>query len=68
MLDFYNTIEATSPLDQFIIRDFLSINAPVFANLHIAITNMSVYLTIATFIVLTITLVSNNYNKIIPNG
>lgn len=67
MIKFNHIHEIASPLDQFIIRDLISINAPLFANLYLAITNIGLYLAIATFIVLMSTLLANNYNNIIAN-
>ena len=58
----------TSPLDQFEIRDFLSLDAPILGNLHISLTNLGLYLTIAAYIVLTLNLLSTNYNKVIANS
>ena len=57
-----------SPLDQFEIRDLFSLDAPIFANLHISITNISVYLTLASFTVYFLNLLARNYNKVIANS
>ena len=38
-----------SPLDQFEIRDLLSLNASILGNLNISLTNIGLYLTIGTF-------------------
>lgn len=57
----------TSPLDQFEIRNFLNLDAPILANLHVSLTNIGLYLTIAAFIVLTLNFLATNYNKIIAN-
>ena len=57
----------TSPLDQFEIRNLLSIDAPVLANLHISLTNIGLYLTIAASLVLSLNLLATNYNKVISN-
>ena len=52
-----------SPLDQFEVRNFLSLDAPILGNLHIAITNIAVYLLIAiTLIFLLNNSASNNSN------
>lgn len=67
MINLNHIHEIASPLDQFIIRDLISINAPLFANLYLAITNIGLYLGIATFIVLMSALLANNYNNIIAN-
>lgn len=56
-----------SPLDQFEIRDLLSLNAPILANLHFSITNLGLYLTIAALIILALNILAVNYNKIIAN-
>jgi F-type H+-transporting ATPase subunit a len=56
-----------SPLDQFEIRDFLSFNAPLLADIHLSFTNIGLYLTIATFSALALNFLATNYNKIIAN-
>lgn len=38
-----------SPLDQFEIRNLLSIDAPILANLNLSLTNIGLYLTITAF-------------------
>jgi F-type H+-transporting ATPase subunit a len=63
---FYTVI--SSPLDQFEIRDLLSLDAPVLANLHISLTNIGLYLTIAAFIVLSMSVLATNYNKVVSNN
>lgn len=57
----------SSPLDQFEIRDYISINAPVLANLHLSISNIGLYLTTGFFIALYLNILATNYNKIISN-
>jgi F-type H+-transporting ATPase subunit a len=52
-----------SPLDQFEIRDLLSLNAPILNNLHIGL-----YLTIATLLVLSLNVLAINFNKLISNN
>jgi len=66
----FNTtnLEILSPLTQFEIRDLLSIDTPILGNLHISLTNIGFYLTIAGFIILTLNLLSTNYNKLISNN
>ena len=56
-----------SPLDQFEIRNLLSLNAPLLANIHLSYTNIGFYLTIAAFVALTLNFLATNYNKIIAN-
>lgn len=60
--------EILSPLDQFEIRDLLSLDAPIFGNLHISITNIGLYLTIAGLFILVMNLLSTNYNKLVSNN
>ncbi len=60
--------EILSPLNQFEIRDLLSLDAPILGNLHISITNIGFYLTIGTFIILILNLLSTNYNKLVSNN
>lgn len=57
-----------SPLDQFIIRDLFSIKADILGNLQISLTNMGLYLIIATLIVFMYYLFANNYDLATPNG
>jgi hypothetical protein len=62
-----NTLEILSPLDQFEIREYLSLYAPILGNINISITNIGFYLTIGGFIILILTLINTNFNKIIVN-
>ena len=56
-----------SPLDQFDIRDLIMLDLPIFFNTHLSYTNISLYLSIATYIIMAILLLSNNLNKIVYN-
>jgi len=58
----------TSPLDQFEIRDLISLDLPILANLHISLTNIGLYLSIGTFLAIMLHLVGTNYNKLISNS
>jgi F-type H+-transporting ATPase subunit a len=60
--------EIHSPLDQFEIRNLISIDAPILANMNISITNIGLYLTIATTIIIVLNIISINYNKVISNS
>ena len=51
-------LEITSPLDQFEIRDLLSLDAPILANMHISLTNIGLYLTVGAFIALTLNILA----------
>ena len=69
-LSFNNNLyrEILSPLDQFEIRDLLSLDAPIFGNLHISITNIGFYLTIGGLFILIMNILSTNYNKLVSNN
>jgi F-type H+-transporting ATPase subunit a len=58
----------TSPLDQFEIRNLISLDAPILGNLHMSLTNIGLYLTIGAFLALSINILANNYNKIVSNN
>lgn len=58
----------TTPLDQFEIRDLISISAPMLGDMHVSLTNISFYLTVSFFILLNFNLISNNFNKLVPNS
>lgn len=60
--------ETTSPLDQFEIRNLLSLEAPVLGNMNISLTNIGLYLSISVFIILTTSILATNYNKVISNS
>lgn len=63
-----NSFVITSPIDQFEIRNFISLDAPLFGNLHLSLTNIGLYLTISAFLVLICNLLAQNYNKVISNN
>jgi F-type H+-transporting ATPase subunit a len=57
-----------SPLDQFQIRDLISLDAPLFGDIQISLTNIGLYLTIGAFSVLILNGLATNYNKVISNS
>jgi F-type H+-transporting ATPase subunit a len=57
-----------SPLDQFTIRDLLSIKVDLLGNIQISLTNIGLYLIITTSIILMLFLLATNYNIIVPNN
>lgn len=59
--------EISSPLDQFEIRNLLSLDAPILANLHISLTNIGLYLIIGAFLILSLNVLATNYNKVVSN-
>ena len=64
----FNHLFISSPLDQFEIRDLISLDAPILANIHFSLTNIGLYLCIATFITLTVNMFAVNYNKVVANN
>jgi len=63
-----NTYIIHSPLDQFEIRDLITLNAPLLGNLHLSLTNIGLYLIIASFIVFALTVIATNFNKVVSNN
>ncbi|AKQ53329.1 ATP synthase subunit 6 (mitochondrion) [Sclerotinia sclerotiorum 1980 UF-70] len=63
-----NYTQIPSPLDQFEIRNLLSLDAPILGNLHISLTNIGLYLTIGGLLILTLSVLTTNYNKIVSNN
>jgi F-type H+-transporting ATPase subunit a len=57
----------TSPLDQFEIRNLISLIAPILGDLQISLTNIGLYLTLSTIFILIISTLAINGNKIISN-
>lgn len=57
----------SSPLDQFEIKNLLSLDAPIIANMHLSITNIGLYLTVGTFLLLSLSVLATNYNKIVSD-
>lgn len=57
-----------SPLDQFEVRELLSLDASVLGNLHISLTNIGLYLCIGGSAVLSLSVLASNYDKLVSNG
>lgn len=58
----------TSPLDQFEVRDLLSLDAPLLGNLHLSLTNIGLYLVMGLFLVLSLNVLATNYNRVVSNN
>jgi hypothetical protein len=58
-------IETASPLDQFEIRDYIIIDAPLLGNAHLSLTNITLYLGIAFFIIIAFFAAINKLPKFI---
>lgn len=57
-----------SPLDQFEIRNLLSVEAPIMDNSSLSLTNIGLYLTIGGYLVFVLSVTSTNNNEIVSNG
>jgi len=57
-----------SPLDQFEVRDLISLNAPILGNLSLSLTNIGLYLTLGGYLVFTLSLFATNNEKIVSNS
>lgn len=64
---FFST-EIISPLDQFEIRNLVSLDAPMLGGLSLSLTNIGLYLTIGGYLVFMLGLLSTNNNKILSNS
>ena len=60
-------LHVISPLDQFEIRNLLSLDAPILGNLSLSLTNIGLYLTLGGYLVFILNLMSTNNNKIVSN-
>lgn len=61
-------LENYSPLDQFDVRDLLSLDAPLLGNTHFSITNIGLYLTIGATIAFLFKALATNYNRVVSNN
>ena len=61
-------LNITSPLDQFEVRNLLSLDAPILGNLSFSLTNIALYLTIGGYLVLILNLMATNNNKMVSNS
>lgn len=69
-VDMYKNLiiyNAKSPLDQFEIRNLISLDVPILGYLRIFVTNIAFYLIIATVIALAFNLLGTNKDKIVAN-
>lgn len=63
-----NKYDNFSPLDQFNIRNLLGIEGPLLGGINISITNIGLYMTLASLIVITMGLLTTNSGKLISNN
>jgi len=57
----------SSPLEQFEVVNFISISAPIFGYLNISLTNLGLYSIIVLFLILSLHILGNNENKLVPS-
>jgi F-type H+-transporting ATPase subunit a len=63
-----NNLFIFSPLNQFEVTNLIGVNAPILGNLHLNLTNLSLYSIFVLLTVLGLHIYANNENKIIPNN
>lgn len=64
-MNFFNSIN--SPLDQFEIRKYISLDAPILFNTSISLTNIGLYIIISGLIIITFHILTTNKDHIIRN-
>ena len=60
-------IGINSPLDQFTIRDFLTVLLALFGSIAISVSSIGVYLTISAYLGSISNLIATNYNRLVAN-
>jgi F-type H+-transporting ATPase subunit a len=63
-----NNLFIFSPLSQFEVTNLIGVSAPILGNLHLNLTNLSLYSIFVLLTILGLHLYANNDNKIIPNN
>jgi F-type H+-transporting ATPase subunit a len=63
-----NFVQILSPLDQFEIRNLISLDAPILLNFHISLTNIGLYITFAATIAIIINVLAVNNDKVVFNN
>jgi F-type H+-transporting ATPase subunit a len=54
-----------NPLEQFEIRDFITLDAPILFNLHLSLTNITVYLFISLFLIINVHLLTGKLSSLV---
>jgi F-type H+-transporting ATPase subunit a len=63
-----NNLFIFSPLSQFEVTNLIGVNAPILGNLHLNLTNLSLYSIFVLITILGLHIYANNSNKIIPSN
>lgn len=56
-----------SPLEQFEVHSLISVIAPILGYINITLSNLGLYSILILFIILSLHIISNNENKILPS-
>jgi F-type H+-transporting ATPase subunit a len=56
-----------NPLDQFEVRDYLLLDLPIFADMRISLTNISLYLFIGSIIIVFIHMIETDFIKLVSD-
>ena len=59
---FYNNY---NPLEQFEIRDLIVVDAPIFFNAHLSLTNISMYLIISFILILNMNFLTSKFKYLV---
>lgn len=62
-----NAFIVSSPLEQFEVTSFVGLNAPILGQFNLSLTNLGLYSIIVVFLVLSLHVIANNNNKLIPS-
>jgi F-type H+-transporting ATPase subunit a len=61
------TLIINSPLEQFEVNSLISVIAPIFGYINITLSNLGLYSILILLIILSLHIISNNENKILPS-
>jgi F-type H+-transporting ATPase subunit a len=61
------TLIINSPLEQFEVSSLISVLAPIFGYINITLSNLGLYSILILLIILSLHIISNNENKILPS-
>ena len=61
-----NLTFVNSPLEQFEVTNLIGVNAPIFGYLNLTLTNLALYSFLVLFLVISLHLIANNKQKLVP--
>jgi F-type H+-transporting ATPase subunit a len=56
-----------SPLEQFEVSSLISVISPIFGYINITLSNLGLYSILILFIILSLHIISNNENTVLPS-